>query len=86
MNKTLVGRVEGDPRLHRVLVTALGWHHGDRPFEKFEQGVLDALSQVLEARPTPLDLVYLVDENDALLGNTEVAAGSMDQTGKTGPT
>ena len=46
--------------------------------------MLDTLSQILVARTTPLDLVYLVDENDALLGIIEIAVGCQDQPGKKG--
>ena len=67
-----VGRVEGDARLRRMLVAALRRHRGDRAFEHLQEGVLDAESHVLEARSARLDLVDLVDEDDALLGNTEV--------------
>ena len=46
-----VGRVEGNARLHRVLVAALRRHRGDRAFQHLQEGVLDALPQILEAEP-----------------------------------
>ncbi len=49
-----------------------GWHRGDRAFQNLEQGVLDALPQILVASPTRLDFVDLVDENDALLGSINI--------------
>ena len=81
MNRTLA-RVEWDARLGRVLPAALWRHRGDRAFEHLQEGVLDALPHVLEARPASLDLVNLVDVDDALLGGTEVAFGCLDQPGQ----
>jgi len=52
-----------------VLVAAFRWHRGDCPFEKFEQAVLDAKPHVLEARAGRLDLVDLVDVDDATLSS-----------------
>ena len=52
------------------------------PSSILKQGVLDALPQILEASPARLDLVDLVDEDDALLGNIEIAVGCLDQPGK----
>ena len=83
MNRTwLVSN--GDAGLVRVFPAALWWHRGDRAFEHLQEGVLDAKPHVLEARPARLDLVDLVDVDDALLGGTEVAIGCLDQPGQQG--
>src|SRR5208337_2502296 len=74
-----IARVEGDAGLHRVLVAALRWHRGDRPFEKLQKDVLDAQPQIFEARATPLDFVDLVNVDDATLSSVHVAFGSQDQ-------
>ncbi len=58
-----------------MLLAALRWHRCDCAFKKFQEGVLDALPQIFVARATPLDLVDLVNENDALLGNISIAVG-----------
>jgi len=58
-----------------MLPAALRGHRGDRAFKKLQEGVLDALMQILVARPARLDLVYFIDENDALLGKINIAVG-----------
>ena len=73
---------KGTPGCCRMLVAALWWHRGDRAFENLQEGVLDAQPHVLEPRTARLDLVDLVDEDDALLGGTEVAIGCLDQPGE----
>ena len=55
-----------------MLETALRWHRGDRAFEHFQEGLLDTQTQILEARPAPLDLVDFVDEDCATLSSGNV--------------
>ena len=62
-----------------MLIAALRWHRGDRAFENLQESVLDAQPQIFEARATPLDLVDLVDVDDATLSSVHVAFGSQDQ-------
>ena len=78
MKRTLA-RVEGDAWLSRMLVAARRRHRGDRAFEHFQEGVLDALPQILEARPARPDFVDFVDVDDATLSNLDVTFGSLDQ-------
>ena len=77
-----VRRVEADARLGRVLVVAIRLHRGNRAFEELQEGVLDTLPQILEARATSLDLVDLVDADGALLGDINIAVGCQDQPGE----
>ena len=74
-----VGRVEGDAGLLRVLVAAKRWHSGDRAFEKLQEGVLNAQTQILSGSPTRLPSVDLVDVDDAPLSGFQVSTGSLDQ-------
>ena len=74
-----VGRVEGDAGLLWMLIAALRWHRGDRAFDELQEALLDAQPQILEARATPLDLVDLIDVDDATLSNLDVTFGSQDQ-------
>jgi hypothetical protein len=68
MKRTLVVS-KGNLGLLWALRVALWWHRGDRAFENLHDSVLDAKSQILEARPARPNLVDLVDENDAPSGH-----------------
>ncbi len=63
----------------RVLVAAKRWHSGDRAFEKLQEGVLNAQTQILSGSPTRLPSVDLVDVDDATLSGFQVSTGSLDQ-------
>ena len=78
-DKQDVGRVEGDAGLHGVLIAARRRHRGDRAFDELQESVLDALPQIFEARATPLNLVDLIDVDDATLSNLDVTFGCLDQ-------
>ncbi len=53
---------------------------GDSAFQHLEQGMLDALPHVLEARSYRPNLVDLVDVDDAALGCIQVAVRCLDQS------
>ena len=67
-----------------MLVTGERWHHCDRAFENFEQGMLDAQAHVFEPGAGGRNLIDLVYVDDAALGDVKVAVGSLDQSGEQG--
>ena len=68
-NEKDVGRVDLDELLMRVLAATLRGHGRRRPFQDFEQGLLDAFTRDVPSDRRVLalagDLVDLVDVDDA---------------------